>query len=371
MNTLRYLFRAQNPIWTGSVEEIKLGKKNDKINNIRLEHTNLLGSIRWWFEVLVRGLEGYACNPGVDKSRCPTKKKKPGDPGHHCVVCELFGCTDWARKFRFQVLDNDANPIIHLHKNNNPPKAPIDKNDSFILQFCPLRPIRDEEWVLLDATLRLISKYGALGGKTILKPSDEPNRKDAVHHRDYGIIHLEDGQTKKCKFFTQKSLNDYVQQDGRWRTANDKEFAWASLQNFWFVDGIHLTRNDSASSSFNMILGRNVSKACQDCGSIHDPSSKCPQTHKHPHRYSEQLVSNSAINKWLAGSHFEGESKKVFSFKYPVESRRTFGFVNPKMVEFEEIKKRLRCAWAGDLEEKKFETGENILKSLFSEGKPK
>ncbi len=45
-----------------------------------------------------------------------------------------------------------------------------------------MRPIRDEEWCLLDATLRLIAEYGAIGGKTVFKPSDEPNGQAQLHH---------------------------------------------------------------------------------------------------------------------------------------------------------------------------------------------
>jgi len=97
-----YRLRALTDLWTGDLN----GKPD------RLITTGLLGSIRWWFELLVRGLGGSACDPSPEdrkmnppECRCPNKKvEKANDPGHHCVVCELFGCTEWARKFRFEVL---------------------------------------------------------------------------------------------------------------------------------------------------------------------------------------------------------------------------------------------------------------------------
>ena len=110
-----YELSAKTDLWTGDAK----GEPN------RLIATGLLGSIRWWFEVLVRGLKGNACDP--------TGKQCEGR--NHCVVCELFGCTGWARKFRFEVLDKDGNV-----------QAPqIEKDHNFGLRFTPLRLIRAEE----------------------------------------------------------------------------------------------------------------------------------------------------------------------------------------------------------------------------------
>lgn len=110
-----YELSSKTDLWTGDAK----GEPN------RLIATGLLGSIRWWFEVLVRGLDGHACDP--------TGKQCEGR--NHCVVCELFGCTGWARKFRFEVLDKDGNV-----------QAPqIEKDHNFGLRFTPLRLIRAEE----------------------------------------------------------------------------------------------------------------------------------------------------------------------------------------------------------------------------------
>jgi CRISPR-associated protein Cmr1 len=132
-----YQLRALTDLWTGDVN----GKPDHLIT------TGLLGSIRWWFEVLVRGLGGSACDP--TDTKCEDR--------NHCVVCELFGCTGWARKFRLEVLD----------ENGDAKAEQIKQNQTFNLRFTPLRPVRGEELALLDATLRLIAEYGAIGGKTV------------------------------------------------------------------------------------------------------------------------------------------------------------------------------------------------------------
>ena len=75
-------------------------------------------------------------------------------------------------------------------------KKGLTENDVFTLRFTPLRPIQDEEWALIDATLHLISEYGAIGGKTVFKPSYEEGRKGSIdecgrkllqHLKKYGL----------------------------------------------------------------------------------------------------------------------------------------------------------------------------------------
>ncbi|GIX00212.1 MAG: hypothetical protein KatS3mg111_3544 [Pirellulaceae bacterium] len=289
----------------------------------RLILSGMIGSLRWWYEVLVRGLGGKACDPTSDV-RCPDQN------GRHCVVCELFGCTGWARKFRLMILDDGGRVI----------QDQIQANQAFILRFIPLRPIAPEEWCLLDATLRLIADYGAMGGKTVFKPSDEPKRENVLHHQDFGLIVV-------CKRppglnCTRERVETYVRdmQDSRWRKEfSESAFPWASLQNFWCVKGRYLARQDANTSSFNRIIGRHMRK-----------------------NRGQQLFQNTGANRWLAGR--QQESKKVFSFKHLEEGGRTFGFVKPGLVYFNEVKRRLRQAWNG-FQDNEFLTGAQILNQLF------
>lgn len=294
-------FKALTAVWTGRVTGV------EAIANDRLITTGLLGSIRWWFEVLVRGLGGSACDPS--NTKCQGKD--------HCVVCELFGCTGWARKFRFQVLTGTQGDTL---QNNS-----IKKDDMFRLRFQPLRQIEKEEWALLDLTLRLIACYGAIGGKTTLKPPQH----------DYGIVTLEK-PAANVNQFNRNELEAYVRK-AEWRRDQMDSLAWASLQNFWFVKNKYLARQNANTSTFNRVIGR--------------PEPK-----------------NQAWNgdSWLAGQRARenitpAASKKVFSFKNPA---RTFGFVNPGTVEFADIKNRLKQAWPS-LNEKEILTGGAILDRLI------
>jgi len=322
MTNKEWKCEALTDIWTGDADQ-----KGD-----RLIPTGLLGSIRWWFEVLVRGLGGKACDPTLDGIRCPTKNKSPHEPGHHCVVCELFGCTGWARKFRFEVLD----------ENGQIKQVQIKKGETFILRFTELRPIEPEEWCLLDLTLRLITEYGAIGGKTVFKPSDEPGRQNAFHHRDFGLIKIEQHPTVYC---AREKLEEYVKRN-QWRSNFDgSAFSWASLANFWCVKERYLSRQNGNHSLFNRVVGRKERKS--QSYKLRDGATK--------------------FDRWLAGR--QQESKRVFSFK---EVRRTFGFVNPRLqvqgqsLGFNEMKQRLKNIWADFDAKAEFINGKQILTQLFS-----
>lgn len=326
--------KALTDIWTGDAD-----RKGD-----RLITTGLLGSIRFWFEVLVRGLGGSACDPSDHANRCPQdSQKKSTDDGHHCVVCELFGCTGWARKFRFQVLDENGN----VEQNR------IKKDQTVRLVFIELRPIRPEEWALLDLTLRLIADYGAIGGHIVFKPTNELNRQNEFHHKDFGLIQVESA-IPRVHACTGNELRQYVNHV-RWRRVNHDGFAWASLDNFWCVKGRYLARKDPNVSSYNYVIGR-----------------------------PEPKNQSSQGDSWIAGRRpnpaqgILSESKKVFSFKDPEKARRTFGFVESEE-GFAQVREKLEGlkSRAGNREsdpgwrdfsfENEFRTKERILSELLRE----
>jgi len=88
MTTLTVQCRSLTPIWTGGVKQ----------QCDRLHETGLIGSLRWWYEALVRGLGGYACDPTDERRKCPPYDPEVGKRGV-CAACYLFGTTGWARLF--------------------------------------------------------------------------------------------------------------------------------------------------------------------------------------------------------------------------------------------------------------------------------
>jgi len=230
--------KTLTPLWTGGVDGV----------TDRLHETGLIGSLRWWYEALVRGLDGYACDP--------TSAGCPDENGKHCVVCELFGCTGWGRKFRLQVI---STPVIE--------KKVIKEGQTIQIQLIPLREINPEEWSLLQATMRFMSEYGAIGGKTIFKPSKEPQRQKAFHHQDFGLVRITPTSEDRPEIQNLATAKAYIT-DKKWRSGNhsyrDKkgyhDYSWASLQNFWCVKGHYLARENAQNSPYNQVLGRKQPK---------------------------------------------------------------------------------------------------------------
>lgn len=59
-----------------------------------LRPSGVIGSLRWWYEALLRGMGMMACGPAVTDAgnmNCRGKKR--------CAACQLFGCNGWRGRF--------------------------------------------------------------------------------------------------------------------------------------------------------------------------------------------------------------------------------------------------------------------------------
>lgn len=97
--------KTLTPLWTGGVAAGKVD---------RIHETGILGSLRWWYETIVRGLGGEACDPSAGTCRFDTEqyaKSQATDErqrlreGGLCDVCQVFGATGWRRRFRLNIQD--------------------------------------------------------------------------------------------------------------------------------------------------------------------------------------------------------------------------------------------------------------------------
>ena len=147
--------KTLTPLWTGDVDrECK-----------SIKETGIIGSLRWWYEALVRGLGGYACDP--TNSTCEGK--------NHCDACELFGCTGWGRRFRLEIEGLSPVPLnfINLKSmstldwwiNRTLGKNPNSLYGEAKLEIIPLRDGTNTENVLAFL-LKTVSIVGGMGAKT-------------------------------------------------------------------------------------------------------------------------------------------------------------------------------------------------------------
>lgn len=152
------------PLWTANAE-----KKGGNI----LE-TGILGSLRWWYEAILRGLGFHVCDPSQRACLYNGKSKLASI----CPACQLFGCTGYSRRFRLVISeDNNSNTGELLEiKLSNPGSSehrgwriPAEKSaEPLRLSLLHMRHggLREVERTSLHYTLRLIERYGALGAKT-------------------------------------------------------------------------------------------------------------------------------------------------------------------------------------------------------------
>lgn len=156
MRAFTIKFQTLTPIWTGDI--------NRKC--VEIKETGIIGSLRWWYEAVVRGYSGKACNPA--SSTCEGED--------HCDACELFGCTGWSRKIR--IIMGEYTPKLvpeirvrtrerHRTRRGLRYLSRIFQGvfSDVSLRITPIREVSNYEWYLLRKTLSIIHNYGALGGR--------------------------------------------------------------------------------------------------------------------------------------------------------------------------------------------------------------
>jgi CRISPR-associated protein Cmr1 len=208
-------FITRTPLWTGDID----GRATS------IQTSAIIGSLRWWYEVVIRGLGGFACDPTNSNCLYNDKLANKGI----CVVCRTFGTTGWGRRFRLTV-ESNVQPSSNLEGKFNPTgtrkKVNTNQNPTwyfngglkgeFTLKIVALSPEFDP--ILLQGLLHLIVKRAALAAKPQL---------------GYGLIEAKDSQLFDAENFVERikqECNQKIQNDG----------ALPTLTDFFFVDDINI-----------------------------------------------------------------------------------------------------------------------------------
>ncbi len=143
-NFLAIKLTTLTPLWTGGVD----GRADSG-----LHITGIMGSLRWWYEVLVRGVGGHVCSMN---NPCIYDKEKEPYQGL-CDVCRLFGATGWARRFKLIVSEENLHP-------KKPIASTIDRSGRYVFRLSKDHPVdHDPKWYLSsnplygDVTLNVIT----------------------------------------------------------------------------------------------------------------------------------------------------------------------------------------------------------------------
>jgi len=320
MKTIKVKIRTLTPLWTGDAD-----RKCSKI-----KETGIIGSLRWWYEALVRGLGGYACDPTSEK-RCKLDQKKfqkaikdgksiqEALDEQICPACQLFGCTGWSRGFRLEI--NGVHPD-DIEKGSGP-MAGLMSNSvfyfNFILDSVFLSYLNSEQKWLLKKTLWIIENYGAIGGRTTWKP-------DGGWGTDYGLIKIENyGEIRKWdSLLEMNQVKNWLEKNKR-KLEKENDYEWFNFKFYWIVKGRYLNRQQ---------MNKTVKR---------DPNTG---------RYTRNA---GEFDRWLGGEI--GTTKKIFSFK---NQKKVFGYVR-NLEEIKEIRRRLESVLYHSIN---FRTGEEILEEL-------
>lgn len=283
---MKFKLRTLTPIWTGGVE-------ND---NNTLHMTGLKGSIRWWYEALVRGLDGYACDPIYGCTLDLKEFKKYVEKGKReqealdlliCPACQMFGCTNWGSKFILRIEDNSDSIVTDQ----------VTRCKSFTLKFIKRKDFTEQEIKLLTTAIKIIVEYGAIGGRTTLKPSEVPykncERYWKHNHIDYGVLAYQEA-------ITTQSLEKFAFR------IKKNEADWPNLKFFWFVKGAYINRIE-----YSGLVNRNKnSKYYKNTASEFDVFTGGYIKEKCKRIIPNGLQKNIEARE----TRSDGESKKIFSF---------------------------------------------------------
>ncbi|MCX8151350.1 MAG: type III-B CRISPR module RAMP protein Cmr1 [Candidatus Bathyarchaeota archaeon] len=145
--------RTLTPLWTGNVDR----------KSLSLREVGIIGSLRWWYETLLRAYGKDACDP--TDSLCNAEK--------HCNACELFGCTGWSRKFRLEIFsDAKLKSLQQLRMRTMRGQRRFlnlyvsGLSGEFSIKIITLRTMKINEETCFWRALQIINEYAALGAKT-------------------------------------------------------------------------------------------------------------------------------------------------------------------------------------------------------------
>jgi len=208
MTKLEIHLKTLTPLWTGGAD----GRCD------RIHETGIIGSLRWWYETIVRGLGGEACDPS--QHQCGYAPDKP----HQglCDVCRVFGATGWQRRFRLEVSTQDE---LAWAENTSLNLKPYGRDRGWF--FNPGRvgsvsiTITGDDGVLaeLSALFRFLETWGHLGARPqlgyglfqITEPSGRPG---AFHWEAKGNPQV--GALPDLRTFTFFKLNFSPREENWW-----------------------------------------------------------------------------------------------------------------------------------------------------------
>jgi len=286
---MEFKLKTLTPIWTGGVE----GKCD------RLHETGIIGSLRWWYEALVRGLGGYACDPTSERKdeRCELSGKEKDNEEREkklCPACYLFGCSGWKRQFRLEVVNKIPKIPFQLATLDKEGKgnywwlSQIFENatrlffGNITLRFNPIGERKNEIITQLKALVSIMSSVGAIGAK---------------NQYGFGLFEWEEKMELKSAIEQiKKFLNTH-----QFKSVSNKA-EWYSLRNFWFYE-LKLPSENQLVQCFKKATVIGEGPLSENCLPVSfDIRYKLPQNSQHGLRESFYLKKGKQMAQAIFGT---------------------------------------------------------------------
>lgn len=158
MKSVEIKLKTLTPVYTGGID----GKSE------QFHSQGLLGSLRWWYEAVLRGQGLRACDPS--RHSCLYDPKSSRSPAEQlCAACQVFGATGYARRFRLDVTSQDAPAWLPREQSLN--IRPYGRTRGWYLNpgLVGAETIQligaDQELNRMLALLRFLERHGSIGAK--------------------------------------------------------------------------------------------------------------------------------------------------------------------------------------------------------------
>jgi CRISPR-associated protein Cmr1 len=231
---MQVTIKTRTPLWTGGVE-----RKMDRIHE-----TSLIGSLRWWYEAIVRGVGGSApsrheCSFDIEKyrkSKATYEHKRLQDAGL-CDVCQVFGATGWRRRFRVDAIENKVSSVS-IQRSINADRTYIDRNGKTRIPTWRFTPPKAGLFTIQVHSLAHDFPINVIGG--LLQSMADWTAIGAKAQMGFGVIQPANGRLDTLPFYDWiKNIADKSDCDNL-----------PSLQNV-FLARIHL-KNAEDQDTFNL-----------------------------------------------------------------------------------------------------------------------
>lgn len=158
MKSVEVKIKTLTPIYTGGID--------GRSDQVHLQ--SIIGSMRWWYESIVRGYGLTACDPSFHSCLYNPDIKSKKVEQQICAVCQTFGATGYARRFHLSLVSDDA---LAWSKSDPINIRPPGRTRGWYLnagRFGSETFLLTGEDTVVDRILSLLymlEKYGSLGSK--------------------------------------------------------------------------------------------------------------------------------------------------------------------------------------------------------------